>query len=115
MTDDISDIAAYYNRNPQAEHRRLEENQLEFDLTWRFLDKYLPPEGEILEIGAGTGRYTLGLLERGYTVTAVDLSEEILKECQKNVTQSGFQEKAQFILGMPVICALCQKKNLILS
>jgi SAM-dependent methyltransferase len=99
MSDDISDIAAYYNRNPQAEHRRLEENQLEYDLTWRFLDAYLPPAGEILEIGAGTGRYTLGLIQRGYTVTAVDLSEAILKECQKNLAETGLQEKAKLIIG----------------
>ena len=63
MSDDISDIAAYYDRNPQEEHNRLVEHQLEFDLTWKFLEDYLPPGGEILEIGAGTGRYSLGLVQ----------------------------------------------------
>ncbi|MDW7756019.1 MAG: class I SAM-dependent methyltransferase, partial [Brevefilum sp.] len=83
MTDDISDIAAYYNRNPASEHRRLEENQLEFELTWRFFDAYLPPSGEILEIGAGTGRYTLGLVQRGYTVTVVEISRVNLDACRE--------------------------------
>jgi len=99
MTDDISDIAAYYNRNPLSEHNRLEEHQLESDLTWRFLDKYLPPEGDILEIGAGTGHYTLGLLQRGYTVTAVDISQANLDACQKYLSEAGFQNRARFILG----------------
>jgi len=99
MTDDISDIAAYYNRNPASEHRRLEENQLEFELTWRFLDAYLPTNGNILEIGAGTGRYTLGLAQRGWHITAVDLSEEVLKECQKYLNNAGFQENVDYILG----------------
>jgi len=99
MTDDISDIAAYYNRNPAREHRRLEENQLEFELTWRFLDGYLPANGNILEIGAGTGRYTLGLAQRGWHITAVDLSKEVLKECQKYLNNAGFQENVDYILG----------------
>lgn len=97
MTDDISDIAAYYDRNPQEEHSRLAEHQLEYDLTWRFLEEYLPSEGEILEIGAGTGRYTLGLVQRGYSVTAVDFSSANLEACQKYLTEAGYPENVQFI------------------
>jgi len=99
LTDNIDDIAAFYNNDPQEEHRRLEEHQLEFDLTWRFLEAYLPPKGKILEIGAGTGRYTLGLVQRGYTVTAVDISEENLKLSKSSLTHAGFAEKAHFVLG----------------
>ena len=98
MTDDISDIATFYDKDPQKEHHRLEEHQLEFDLTWRFLDAYLPSQGEILEIGAGTGHYTLGLVQRGYAVTAVDLSEENLKACRAYLAQAGVEDKAQYIL-----------------
>lgn len=99
MIDNIHDIAEYYDNHPQAEHLRLEEHQLEHDLTWRFLDEYLPPDGSILEIGAATGRYTLGLVEHGFAVTAVDLSAACLEECQKNLTKVGLKEKAQFILA----------------
>ncbi|MDF1520502.1 MAG: class I SAM-dependent methyltransferase [Brevefilum sp.] len=99
MTDDISDIAAYYNRNPASEHRRLEENQLEFELTWRFFDAYLPPSGEILEIGAGTGRYTLGLVQRGYTVTVVEISRVNLDACREYLAEAGLQDRAKYILG----------------
>ena len=99
MTDDISDIADYYNKNPQSEHHRLETHQLEFDLTWRLLDEYLPSEGSILEIGAATGRYTLGLVERGYDVTAVDISEENLKACQEHLSEAGYQDEVQFIVA----------------
>jgi len=45
MTDDVSDIAELYNSNPQEEHSRLERHQLEYDLTWRYLDQYLPSQG----------------------------------------------------------------------
>jgi len=41
MTDNISNIQAYYDR--YTENDRLERHQLERDVTWRYLDKYLPP------------------------------------------------------------------------
>jgi SAM-dependent methyltransferase len=70
VRDDISDIAASYDRSVEDEDARLERHQLEYDLTWRYLTRYLPPVCSILEIGAGTGRYTLALCRRGYSVTA---------------------------------------------
>jgi S-adenosylmethionine-dependent methyltransferase len=99
MTDDIGDIAEYYNSRPKSEHNRLEEHQLEFDLTWRLLDDYLPPRGKILEVGAATGRYTLGLAQRGYAITAVDLSPACLKECKTILTKAGFSGKVQYIVS----------------
>ncbi len=82
MRDDISDIAVFYDRDVEDEDARLVLHQLEYDLTWRYLTRYLPPAGSILEIGAGTGRYTLALCRRGYSVTAVDLSAALLQRCQ---------------------------------
>lgn len=40
----------------------------------------LPEGGRLLELGAGMGRFSLPLAERGYRVTAVDLSAELLGE-----------------------------------
>ena len=88
MFDDISDIAQFYDGNPDGEHGRLEQHQLEYDLTWRYLDQYLPPHGTILEVGAATGRYTLELARRGYAVTAVDLSAAL-----RNVSRIRRHEK----------------------
>jgi S-adenosylmethionine-dependent methyltransferase len=111
MMDDISDIAAFYDKEPQEEHRRLEEHQLEYDLTWRFLDEYLPPHGNILEIGAATGRYTLSLVERGYAVTAVDISSASLKVCQHHLTEKGFDKAVQYIIGdARDLCEVPQKE-----
>ena len=42
-----------------------------------FEDTHKPEK--ILEVGCGTGSYTKILLERGYEVTAVDISEDMLK------------------------------------
>ena len=99
MTDDVSDIALYYNADPAREHSRLDRHQLEHDLTWRYLEQYLPANGAILEIGAATGRYTLELAQRGYRLTAVDLSAALLEECRKNLIQAGLEHQVQLALA----------------
>jgi SAM-dependent methyltransferase len=100
MIDDITDIAAYYNADPQREATRLERHQLEYDLTWRYLDHFLPQgKGRILEIGAATGRYTVGLAQRGYTVTAVDMSAGLLERCCQRIADAGLSDKVCFVLA----------------
>jgi SAM-dependent methyltransferase len=38
----------------------------------------LPPDGAILDVGCGTGRHAIELAKRGYRVTGLDLSSEML-------------------------------------
>lgn len=97
MSDDISDIATYYNSDPLREHSRLGRHQLEYELTWRYLDQYLPSQGSILEIGAATGKYTLELAKRGYMITAVDMSAKLLEENKKSIADAGLKKHVQFI------------------
>jgi SAM-dependent methyltransferase len=93
MGDDISDIQAYYDGGVEKEHARLERHQQERDITWRYLDKYLPPKGRILEIGTATGAYTLPLAKKGYRVTAVDLSPNLIAACKKRVAEERLAKK----------------------
>jgi S-adenosylmethionine-dependent methyltransferase len=95
--DDVSDIAAYYSNDPEKEHTRLDQHQLENDLTWRYLNQYLPPQGSILEIGCATGRYTLELARRGYTLTSVDLSATLLAECKRNLARAGLEKRVLLV------------------
>lgn len=97
--DDVSDIRRFYDSDPQREHFRLEEHQLEHDLTWRYFEHYLPTQGTILEVGAGTGRYTLELAKRGYAVTAVDLSAALLEVCQQQLTAAGLASRVELIVA----------------
>lgn len=53
----------------------------EFEIFFKFLA--LPAGSRLFELGCGTGRYTLLLLAKGYSVYAVDISKqslEVLKE-----------------------------------
>jgi SAM-dependent methyltransferase len=99
MNDDIRDIAAYYNDDPQREHSRLERHQLEHDLTWRYLDRYLPAEGSILEVGCATGRYTLELAKRGYHLTAIDLSAMNVELCAKRLADVGLENRVRLLVA----------------
>ena len=99
MLDDISDIQSYYDNAVDRETARLEKHQLERDITWRYLEKYLPATGAVLDIGAGAGAYTLELARRGYSVTAVDLSPKLLEVCQQRVLDEGLGGKVTFAVA----------------
>ncbi len=99
MPDDISDIAAFYDRGVEEEDSRLERHQLEYDLTWRYMTRYLPPSGSILEIGAATGRYTLALCRLGYSVTAVDLSAALLELCRRRLAAERLHGQARLVVA----------------
>ncbi len=99
MIDDVSDIAAFYDSNLETERSRLERHQLEYDLTWRYLSRYLPSQGSILEVGVAAGAYTLELAKRGYAITAVDLSAALIEECQKRMAAEGVGKKVRLVVA----------------
>ena len=99
MQDDVSDIATFYNNSPEKEHERLDRHQLEHDLTWRYFKRYLPARGNILEVGAATGRYTLELARKGYQVTAVDISLKPLEFNHQAATAAELSKKIRYVHG----------------
>ena len=97
--DDLTDIREMYNAGWEIEASRLERHQLEADITWRYLDLYLPPRGRLLEIGSGTGFYTFALAERGYQITAVDLADEYVTRCKAKAEELGLSDQIDFRTG----------------
>jgi cyclopropane fatty-acyl-phospholipid synthase-like methyltransferase len=55
------------------------------------LEKTLNLSGwsEILDLGCGRGRYAISLGERGYKVTAVDLSEKAIRTARRKAVKKG--------------------------
>ena len=98
--DDIADIREMYNANWEKEDDRLLRHQLERDITWRYLEKYLPPPGmKVLEIGAATGRYTMELARRGYSVLAVDIASDLVARAKTRIDDLGLGSRVEFRVG----------------
>lgn len=63
-----------YYENYDEDNRLLSRyGYVEYITTMRYIDKYLTPNAKIIEIGAGTGRYSHTLAQKGYQVDAVEL------------------------------------------
>lgn len=66
-------VKEYYNAYDEESRFDRRFNAVEYITTMRYIEKYLRPGMRVAEIGAGTGRYSLALADRGYTVDAVEL------------------------------------------
>ena len=67
---------------------RTRHGQLEYFTTMTCIERYAPNPCLTLELGAGTGAYSLALAQRGYSVTALELVDknvQILREKAKDV------------------------------
>lgn len=79
-------LAEYYSGYDEDSRLRSKHGMVEFLTTMRYIEKYLRPGMRILEVGAGTGRYSHALAQKGYDVDAVEL-------VQHNI--DVFREKTQ--------------------
>lgn len=71
------------------EHARLgsQHGSVEFLTTVHYIEKYLKPSMTILEIGAGTGRYSHYFAQKGYSVVAVELMECNIEAFMRNTKE----------------------------
>lgn len=63
-------------------------HKVEFLTTTKYIDKYIKPGDKILEVGAGTGRYSLHYASKGYEVEAVELTKSNIEEFKKNIDEN---------------------------
>ncbi len=63
----------FYQTHNEYERFSPKSGQVEFLTTVRYVEKYLFPGAKILEIGAGSGRYSHHFAQNGYEVDAVEL------------------------------------------
>jgi cyclopropane fatty-acyl-phospholipid synthase-like methyltransferase len=69
--------------------KRREEEDVLF-----FLFQHLPPTGRLLELGCGTGLFTLPVATMGYAVTASDVSSGMLTEIERKLQASDLNNVA---------------------
>ncbi len=69
----LSNIERHYNKHPEDLRLLRRHGIVEFETTMHHLRRFLRPDFHLLDIGAGTGRYTSALMKEGYDVKAVEL------------------------------------------
>ena len=52
---------------------------------YKFLKTYMKTEGEVLDLGCGTGEFIWRFLKDGFSVIGVDLSPKMLQMCEKKL------------------------------
>ena len=76
----------YYTTHNEDARLTPKRGMVEFLTTIRYIEKYLEPDMRILEIGAGTGRYSHYFAQNGYAVDAVELMECNIEVFKANTT-----------------------------
>lgn len=91
------DLEKYYNKFCEDKRLTRRHGQVEYITSMKYIHKYLEnnENAKILDVGAGTGRYSVELANEGYDVTAVELVKHnlgVLKS--KGSTVKAFQGTA---------------------
>ena len=68
-------------------HRNDAEARRQVDFLLHRLD--VPPSCEVLDLGCGDGRHSLELARRGFRVTGLDLSDELLERARRRTSDEG--------------------------
>ncbi len=78
-------IEEFYSKYDEDKRLTSKNHLPEYLITMKYIEKYLSPGAKIAEIGAGTGRYSVALAEKGYPVTAVELVEHNINIMKRKV------------------------------
>lgn len=80
--DIVSGFYAQFDEDSRVDVSR--QGQLEYRTTMEYIHRHAPIGGKILEIGAGTGRYSIALAREGFDVTALELVDQNLEVLRRN-------------------------------
>ncbi|MDD5570261.1 MAG: class I SAM-dependent methyltransferase [Bacteroidales bacterium] len=77
--------------------------KLRWERRVKMLTKHIRPEGKVLELGCGTGYFTREIIKTGASVTAIDISPDLLAVAKKNINNPdiSFCEENAYQMTFP--------------
>ncbi len=84
----MNELENYYGKFCEEKRLLSRHGQVEYRTSMNYIHKYLKENDRILDIGAGTGRYSVALSNEGYEVDAIELVKYnlgVLKAKKSNV------------------------------
>ncbi len=89
-------VSGFYGQaDEDSRLKRSRHGQLEYATTMAYIHRYAGAGSKVLEVGAGTGRYSIALAKEGMKVTAVELVESNLEVMRENSRGIGGIESYQ--------------------
>lgn len=91
----MNHIEKYYNKFNEDKRLKTRHGIVELTITMHYIHKYLKKGDKILDIGAGTGAYSIPLSKEGYDITAVELvKQNVVRLKEKNSSVKAYQGNA---------------------
>lgn len=81
---ELQDFYQNYDEDSRLDSRC---GRVEYVTTMHYIQRYLKPGMRVLELGAGTGRYSHALARQGYSVDAVELVEYNIQRFRQNTRE----------------------------
>src|SRR5580658_10239631 len=90
LVGDAAEAGRHYDRYVEAETARLEQFcPVEFAITLRYLERYIPERCRVADVGVGAGHYSEFLAKRGCLLDLVDVSPRLLEAAQDRLSSKG--------------------------
>jgi SAM-dependent methyltransferase len=90
LDGDAAAAGGHYDRLIEAESARLEQFcPVEYAITLRYLNRFVPERCHVAEIGVGVGHYSEFLARRDCHLNLVDVSERLLEAAQTRLSAAG--------------------------
>ena len=80
------ELINYYNKHNEDKRLKTKHGRVEYLTAMKYINEYLKEvkDPKILDLGAGTGAYSIPLANNGYDVTALELVKHNLRLIEKN-------------------------------